>query len=141
MKKGLRLLQEGCPIEIKAVHVLNTFPFVNVIMGKLTESVVFFRPMLMKLDPLLLLFFIFSLSSLAAMIKPFASSGLLSKVSWHPPGTSFEAFHKIIPKQCLPSDYDGDLESITELSERHKKFMSQNNEYFILEEEQMNFKF
>lgn len=34
MRKGLRLLQEGCPIEIKSVHVLNTAPFVNVIMSK-----------------------------------------------------------------------------------------------------------
>lgn len=34
MMKGLKLLQEGCPIEIKSVHVLNTFPFVNIIMCK-----------------------------------------------------------------------------------------------------------
>lgn len=75
------------------------------------------------------------------MIKPFASSGLLSKVSWHPPGMSFKEFHKIIPRKCLPSDYDGDLKSIRELHEKHREFMSQNNEYFIIEEKQTNFEF
>lgn len=75
------------------------------------------------------------------MIKPFASSGLLSKVSWHPPGTSFQDIHKIIPKHCLPSDYEGDLESIRELHEKHREFMSANNEYFKVEEKQMNFEF
>lgn len=34
VRKGLRLLQEGCPIELKRVHVLNTFPFVNAIMSE-----------------------------------------------------------------------------------------------------------
>lgn len=34
MRKGLRLLQDGCPVNLKAIHVLNTFPFVNMIMCK-----------------------------------------------------------------------------------------------------------
>lgn len=38
MMKGLKLLQEGCPIELKAVHVLNTFPFVNIIMSMRVET-------------------------------------------------------------------------------------------------------
>lgn len=35
MRKGLKLLQEGCPMDLKAVHVLNTFPFVNAAMCEL----------------------------------------------------------------------------------------------------------
>lgn len=34
MRKGLRLLQDGCPVKLKAIHVLNTFPFVNMIICK-----------------------------------------------------------------------------------------------------------
>lgn len=32
--KGMKLLQDGCPVNIKAIHVLNTFPFVNLIMSE-----------------------------------------------------------------------------------------------------------
>lgn len=38
MRKALKLLQEGCPVNLKAIHVLNTFPFVNVIMCKKTRK-------------------------------------------------------------------------------------------------------
>lgn len=34
IRKGLRLLQEGCPFDIKAIHVFNTFQFVNAIVCK-----------------------------------------------------------------------------------------------------------
>lgn len=40
VRKGLRLLQEGCPIEVQRVHVLNTFPFVNAMMSEFLRKFV-----------------------------------------------------------------------------------------------------
>ena len=34
MRKGMKFLQEGCPLNIKAIHVLNTVPFFDIIMGE-----------------------------------------------------------------------------------------------------------
>lgn len=35
IRKGMKFLQEGSPFDIKAVHVLNTVPFIDMIVGKL----------------------------------------------------------------------------------------------------------
>lgn len=34
MRKGMRFLQEGSPVDIKAIHVLNSVPFSDVIVGE-----------------------------------------------------------------------------------------------------------
>lgn len=35
IRKGMKFLQEGCPLNIKAIHVLNTVPFIDKIMSDL----------------------------------------------------------------------------------------------------------
>lgn len=76
------------------------------------------------------------------MIKPFTSTGFLSKIFWHTPDMDFEKFfEEHIPKACIPSDYGGDLESVEELHSRHKALLMEMREYFELEEKQMNFEF
>jgi hypothetical protein len=72
------------------------------------------------------------------MIKPFASAGLLGKIVWHPPTMKHEELHKFIPKSCLPKCYGGDLGTVEELHQKHRRFMLSKNEYFIMEEKQAN---
>lgn len=130
MRKGLRLLQDGCPVDIKAIHVLNTFPFVSAIMSKSKSSCneKYFSTQISF--------------SLIAMIRPFTSSGFLSKIHWHSPDADMEKFYsEHIPKSCLPSDYGGDLGSVGELHEKHKMHLAKMKEYFHLEEKQMNYEF
>lgn len=54
----------------------------------------------------------------------------------------YEKFYEEwIPKSCLPSDYGGDLESIEDLQNKHRKSLLKMREYFLLEERMMNFEF
>jgi hypothetical protein len=76
------------------------------------------------------------------MIKPFVSATFLSKIHWHTSDMDYEKFYEEhIPKSCLPSDYGGDLDSIEELHKKHKELLMSQNEYFLLEEKQMNLEF
>lgn len=76
------------------------------------------------------------------MIRPFTSTGFLSKIHWHSTSMDFEEFYRDhIPKACLPSDYGGYLESVAELHQKHKKLLHNMNDYFILEEKQSNLEF
>lgn len=76
------------------------------------------------------------------MIKPFTSTGFLSKIHWHSSEMDYEKFYEEhIPKSCLPSDYGGDLESVEILREKSKKTLLSMNEYFFLEEMQKNLEF
>jgi hypothetical protein len=34
IRKGIRLLEEACPVRVEQIHVLNTVGFLDVIMGK-----------------------------------------------------------------------------------------------------------
>lgn len=36
VRKGIRFLEEGSPFDIKAIHILNTVPFFDMIVGKRT---------------------------------------------------------------------------------------------------------
>lgn len=76
------------------------------------------------------------------MIKPFTSTGFLSKIHWHSSDMDYEKFYnEHIPKSCLPYDYGGDLETVKSLHEKHRTLLMDMNEYFKLEEKQLNFEF
>lgn len=76
------------------------------------------------------------------MVKPFISTGLLSRIHWHTSDMDYEKFYEDhIPKHCLPSDYGGDLGSVEELNQQHKRKLMEMNEYFLLEEKQTNLEF
>lgn len=78
----------------------------------------------------------------AALVKPFTSTGLLSKIHLHPSDIDWDEFHKVhIPKSHLPSDYQGDLASLEELHENERNFMMRLKDYFIEEEKQVNHEF
>lgn len=49
----------------------------------------------------------------------------------------YEKFYKDhIPKSCLPSDFGGELESVTELHKKHCKEFKRLRNYFVAEEQQ-----
>jgi hypothetical protein len=52
-----------------------------------------------------------------------------------------EFYVKHIPKSHLPSDYGGDLDSVEDLHQHHRKSFMEMREYFLVEEKQMKFSF
>lgn len=77
--------------------------------------------------------------SFPAMIKPFMSKHLFDIVHVHPVGMDFHEhfFEKFIPKSSMPSDYGGDLASLSELHEKNCKVLCSFKEYFELEEKHL----
>lgn len=66
----------------------------------------------------------------------------MSKIHWHAPEMDYDKFYKEhIPKSNLPSDYGGDLESVEVLHKKNKEILMGMEEYFYLEELQMNLEF
>lgn len=73
-------------------------------------------------------------------MKPFIKSDILNRVYFHPTDLDYQKFYdECIPKSCLPSDYGGDLESIEELHDRHKKSMMKLRDYFLIGDKILNF--
>lgn len=67
------------------------------------------------------------------------SKQLFDMVHVHPSGMNFntEFFKKYLPKENMPSDYGGDLPSISELHKKNCENLHRFKEYFELEEKQM----
>jgi hypothetical protein len=60
----------------------------------------------------------------------------------HSSNMDYEKFYKNhIPKQCLPSDFGGDLETVAELHEKHCQEFMRLRPYFVAEEQQAALKF
>lgn len=67
-------------------------------------------------------------------------SDILNRVHFHSTNLDYEKFsQEWIPKSCLPSDYGGDLESIEDLHNKHRKSLFKVRDYFLLTEKMMNF--
>ena len=50
----------------------------------------------------------------------------------------FEDFYKnVIPKECMPSDYGGDLESVKQLNKKNSEVLVNLKNYFIAEQDQV----
>lgn len=76
------------------------------------------------------------------MIRPFTSTGFLSKIHWHAADLDYEKFHlEHLPKSCLPSDYSGSLNSVAELHKQHKELLMSMREFFMIEESQVSNEF
>ncbi|CAG9805864.1 unnamed protein product [Chironomus riparius] len=74
-----------------------------------------------------------------AMIKPFMRSEIIQKMHLHPCGIDYKKFHKEhIPSSCLPSDFEGQLDSIIELHKNHCEMLARLREYFIADEKEAN---
>ncbi|XP_057658030.1 alpha-tocopherol transfer protein-like isoform X1 [Diorhabda carinulata] len=89
IKKYLSFLQEGFPMRLKVIHLINSVYFMD---------------------------------KLLAILKVFMKSELMSMLHIHPPGLKEEELFKLIPKNCLPMEYGGDLPSESEL---HQKTIEQ----------------
>lgn len=72
-------------------------------------------------------------------MKPLIRTDFMQKVHFHSTNMNYEKFYEEwIPKCCLPSDYGGELESIDELHNKHRKTILKMRDYFLLEERVFN---
>ncbi|KAK9499788.1 hypothetical protein O3M35_002760 [Rhynocoris fuscipes] len=99
LRKFFEFIQEGLPVRLKAIHVVNTLPIVDKIMF---------------------------------MIKPFMKKELLSLIHFHYGG--FEEVHKYLPKNCIPSDFDGELSSCAQFHDKYVEWMRKLTPHFLQEE-------
>ncbi|XP_054282835.1 alpha-tocopherol transfer protein-like isoform X2 [Macrosteles quadrilineatus] len=101
LRKFFLYIQEGMPVRLKAIHILNTQPVI---------------------DKILLL------------VKPFMKKELYQLIHFHREG-HMEEVYKSLPKSCLPSDFGGDLPSISNLHESYCEWMEKLQSSFKVEEE------
>lgn len=104
IKKFAYYLQDGLPVKLKQIHVVNTQYFIDKVM---------------------------------MILKPFIRKELYNQIHFHPPTDDMSKFHKeVIPKSCLPSDFQGDLPSVDELHEMNTKKLEEMRPYFDAEQKQ-----
>lgn len=73
-----------------------------------------------------------------ALARPFASSGLLSKLHLYTTDIDWNEFNRNhIPASHLPSDFNGNLPELKKLNEKTKKLLNDFKEYFIMEDKQI----
>ncbi|XP_030757202.1 alpha-tocopherol transfer protein-like [Sitophilus oryzae] len=101
IKNYLQFLQEGIPLQLKVIHVLNAVYFFDKIMN---------------------------------IIKVFMKTELINMIKVHPPNIESEKLFSLIPKQCLPEEYGGDLPSIEVLHEKTVKQYTEKQDFWKLEE-------
>lgn len=76
------------------------------------------------------------------MIRPFIRKELYQRVHLHQSSTDYEDFFtKFIPRSHMPKDYGGELDTVQELHDQNRQLLIDMREYFIAEEDQMNYKF
>lgn len=74
------------------------------------------------------------------MVKPFLRKEIYETIHLHKASVDYEQFfQKFIPRSHMPSDYGGDLGSLQELHEENRKLLNETRDYFVMEEQQMNF--
>lgn len=76
------------------------------------------------------------------MIKPILRKELYDRIHIHQSTSDYsEFFNKFIPRSHMPSDYGGNLSSISQLNEENRKYLYEMRGYFLSEMDQMNLKF
>jgi hypothetical protein len=79
---------------------------------------------------------------LLSLVKPFVTTGILSKVHFHTSDIDWNEFYeKHIPRSHLPKEYGGDLDTIEKLHENDREKLLHMKNYFLYEERQVNFEF
>ncbi|XP_063709296.1 uncharacterized protein LOC134837835 [Culicoides brevitarsis] len=74
------------------------------------------------------------MDKLLNMIRPALRSELANNLHVH---SSVESLAKVIPYECLPSDYEGgQLKNSRELSEEYRKYLLQHRDFFVEEAKQ-----
>lgn len=75
------------------------------------------------------------MDKLMALMKPFMKKELIDMLYLHT--DAHDSLFAHVPQEILPSDYNGQAGSISELYEKNKKNMSDNAEYFIADEKEV----
>lgn len=122
MMKGMRFLEDGCPLHIKAIHVFNSASYLNLIIGEQLNN--HQKHHIEKFNELFL-----------AMVKPFTRLKLLEKVHFHTSNINWDDFYRDhIPKSHLPSDYGGELDTVEILHKKSCEKLMKLEGYFKYEE-------
>ncbi|KAK9754271.1 CRAL/TRIO domain [Popillia japonica] len=88
-----------------------------------------------KLKTIHVLNSVYFLDKILAIIKPFIKKELYELIHFHPPNLNMEKFYrKYISKECLPSDYGGDLPNTRILHEMNTKRLGELKPFFDAEE-------
>jgi hypothetical protein len=76
------------------------------------------------------------------MIRPFVQKDLYDRIFLHQTNMDYEEFFKkFVPKSHMPADYGGVLASVEELHDKNRDVLIEMRDYFLFEENQMNFKY
>ncbi|XP_046979458.1 alpha-tocopherol transfer protein-like [Schistocerca americana] len=86
LHKFFQYVQEGLPVRLKAIHIVNVIPVIDKIM---------------------------------LLIKPFMKKELYSMIHFHKTADNYDALYEHLPRECLPSDFGGQLASLNELQEQN----------------------
>ncbi|XP_037039603.1 alpha-tocopherol transfer protein-like [Bradysia coprophila] len=74
-----------------------------------------------------------------AMVKPFMRAEIFKCLYTYTSDIDYDEFYKNwIPKQCLPSDFGGDLPTVAEMHTNFRKELDDLRDYFVAEEDQRN---
>ncbi|XP_071442892.1 alpha-tocopherol transfer protein-like [Hetaerina americana] len=96
LKKFMTYVQEGHPVKLRGIHVMNTMPIIDKLMG---------------------------------IMRPFMKAEMARLIHFHTPGST--TLYKYIPKEILPADYGGNVESVATIKERVKASFESRRAWFI----------
>ncbi|CAO1404887.1 unnamed protein product [Diamesa serratosioi] len=73
-----------------------------------------------------------------AILRPMMNTEVIGKIHLHSSSMDFEEFYQTtIPKQCMTSDYGGDLASVQELNRQNSEELVKLKKYFAAEQDQV----
>ncbi|KAI4454617.1 alpha-tocopherol transfer protein-related [Holotrichia oblita] len=75
------------------------------------------------------------MDKIVGLIKPFMKGELLQVLHLHT--DKFDNLYKYVPKECLPKDYHGDMDSVEDLIKIQNKNILENAQYFIEDEKRI----
>ncbi|KAG8223024.1 hypothetical protein J437_LFUL001346 [Ladona fulva] len=95
LKKFMTYVQEGHPVRLRGIHVMNAAPIVDKLLN---------------------------------ILKPFMKNEMLNMIHFHAPGST--TLYKYVPKEILPVDYGGKIESVASLKGKLKRTIENRRAWF-----------
>ncbi|CAG9769960.1 unnamed protein product [Ceutorhynchus assimilis] len=78
---------------------------------------------------------VYFFDKIMCIIKVFMKKELIEMLQLHPPDLAQEELFSLMPKNCWPEDYGGDLPSCSELHENTLKEFAEEREFWRIEQE------
>ncbi|XP_046385665.1 alpha-tocopherol transfer protein-like [Ischnura elegans] len=96
LKKFMTYAQEAHPVKLRGIHIMNTSPIVDKLMG---------------------------------VVRPFMKAEMAKMLHFHTPGST--TLYKYIPKEILPADYGGNVETVAAIKEKVKASFEDRRAWFF----------